>query len=88
MVARNLIEPPHLIIHADEHNDMMSDKPPINFGSFIYLAMRQWPDCHVVWVTSQPIDYPDMWLSDSAWEDVSSRFECARRFRHRWRKAD
>jgi hypothetical protein len=29
------IRPPHLIIHLDEHHDMMSETPPVNFGSFI-----------------------------------------------------
>jgi len=88
IVAADIVEPPHLIIHADEHHDMMSERPPPNFGSFIYFVMRHWPDCRVVWVTPQPIDYPDMWLSDDAWEAVSSRFECARHFRRRWPKPD
>ena len=64
MVTAHLVQPPYLIIHADEHHDMMSETPPTNFGSFIYFVMRHWPDCRVVWVTPQPIDYPDMWLSD------------------------
>jgi hypothetical protein len=88
MVTAHLLQPPHLIIHADEHHDMMSERPPANFGSFIYFAMRHWTDCRVVWVTPRPIDYPDMWLSDDAWEAVSSRFECAKRFRRRWPKPD
>jgi hypothetical protein len=88
MVTARVVRPPHLIIHADEHHDMMSETPPANFGSFLYFAMRHWPNCRVVWVTPQPIDYPDMWLSDDAWEAVSSRFECATRFRRQWPKPD
>jgi len=34
MVAKKVIEPPHMIIHADEHHDMMSERSPANFGNF------------------------------------------------------
>ena len=88
MVAKKVIEPPHMIIHADEHHDMMSERSPANFGNFLYFAMLHWPNCRVVWVTPEPIDSPDMWLSDEAWVAVSPRFECARRFRRRWPKPD
>lgn len=88
MVAAGAIGRPDLIIHVDEHHDMMSERPPISFGNFIYFAMRNWPECRVVWVTPHPIDSPDMWLSDEAWEAVSLRFECARRFRRQWPKPD
>jgi hypothetical protein len=88
MVATHVVQPPRLIIHVDEHHDMMSERPPANLGNFVYFAMRHWPDCRVVWVMPQPIDYPDLWLSDDAWAAVSSRFECARRFRRRWPKPD
>lgn len=88
MVAAHVVPSPHLIIHADEHHDMLSERPPANLGNFIYFVLRHWPDCPVVWVTPQPIDYPDLWLSDDAWAAVSSRFECARRFRRRWPQPD
>lgn len=88
MVTARAIGCPELIIHVDEHHDMMSERPPVNFGSFMYFAMRRWPDCRVIWVTPQPIDSPDMWLSDGAWAGVSSRFEVARRFLRRWSKPD
>jgi len=86
MVAAGAIGRPGLIIHADEHHDMMSDRPPANFGSFLYFAMRHWPECRVVWLTRQPIDHPHMWLSEDAWGAVSSRFECARRLSRQWPK--
>jgi hypothetical protein len=82
------IRPPQLIIHLDEHHDMMSETPPVNFGSFIYFAMRQWPECQVYWVMPQPIDYPDMWLSVEAWHTVSSRFSHFKRLRQQWPKPD
>ena len=88
MVAAGAVGHPDLIIHVDEHHDMMSERLPANFGSFIYFAMRHWPNCRVIWVTPQPIDSPDMWLSDDAWEAVSSRFECARRFSGGWPKPE
>ncbi len=88
LVAAGALGRPGLIIHADEHHDMMSDRPPANFGSFLYFAMRHWPECRVIWVAPQPIDYPDMWLSDDAWNAVKSRFARARRFRRQWPKPD
>jgi hypothetical protein len=88
MVAAGLLQSPHLIIHADEHHDMMSERPPAGFGSFLYFAMRHWPECRVIWVMPEPIDHPAMWLSDDAWDAVSSRFSRAKRFRPRWPKPD
>jgi hypothetical protein len=88
MVAAHAVEPPHLIIHADEHHDMLSERPPANLGNFIYFALRHWPDCRVVWVTPQRIDNPDIWLSDDAWAAVSEVVDCAKRFRRRWPKPD
>ena len=88
LVTEGAIRRPDFILHADEHHDMMSDRPPANFGSFLYFAMRQWPKCRVVWLTPQPIDSPDLWLSDDAWDAVSSRFRCAKRFRQDWPKPD
>ena len=88
MVRARILQAPGLIIHVDEHHDMMSERPPANFGNFIYFAMRHWPDCRVIWVTPQPIDDPSMWLSEGAWEDVVSRFACARRLSRRWPKPD
>jgi len=88
MVTAHVVELPHLIIHVDEHHDMLSESQPANSGNFVYFAMRYWPECQVVWVTPQPIDYPDIWLSDDAWEAVSSRFDCAKRFRRHWPKPD
>ncbi len=79
---------PDLIIHVDEHHDMMSERPPANFGNFVCFAMRHWPDCRVVWVTPQPIDDPSMWLSEDAWEDVAPRFAWARGLSRRWPKPD
>jgi hypothetical protein len=85
MVTAHVVEPPHLIIHVDEHHDMLSERQPANCGNF---AMRYWSDCQVVWVTPQPIDYPDIWLSNDAWQAVSSRFDCAKCFRRHWPKPD
>jgi hypothetical protein len=88
MVTAHVVELPHLIIHVDEHHDMLSERQPANCGNFVYFAMRYWSDCQVVWVTPQPIDYPDIWLSDDGWEHVSSRFDCAKQFRRHWAKPD
>ena len=86
MVKGRLISSPELIIHADEHHDMLSENRPVQFGNFLYFAMRHWPQCRVHWLTVQPIDSPDMWLSEDAWASVSKRFSCASRIRRNWPK--
>lgn len=88
MVKEGTIRSPHIIIHVDEHHDIMSEMPPVNFGSFMYFAMREWPECRVHWVMPDPIDYPNMWLSDEAWDAVSSRFSHSSRFKQQWPKPD
>ncbi len=88
MVKVHAIGSPHFIIHVDEHHDMMSERPPINFGNFLFFAMRHWPDCRVCWITPQPIDRPDMWLSIDAWNDVASRFERSKSIKPHWPKPD
>jgi hypothetical protein len=66
LVNKGVVSSPSLIIHADEHHDMLSENPPVQFGNFLYFALRRWPECRVHWLTAKPIDYPDMWLSESA----------------------
>jgi hypothetical protein len=88
MVKNRELSSPEFIIHVDEHHDMLSEKPPVNFGSFVYFAMRRWPDCQVYWLTLQPIDYPDIWLSEDAWNSVSARFECGSSIKRHWPKPD
>lgn len=88
MVTRRTLGRPDFIIHADEHHDMMGERPPVGFGNFLYFAMRHWPQCQVAWLTPQPIDSSDMWLPSDAWDAVSTRFECLRRFRRRWPRPD
>ncbi|MFH0340959.1 MAG: hypothetical protein ACHBNF_02285 [Chromatiales bacterium] len=88
LVAAGTIGPPHLLLHVDEHHDMMSEIPPPNLGSFLYFAMRHWPQCKVVWITVDPIDHPSQWLSDDAWDAVSSRFRRTNGFRPHWRRPD
>ena len=83
-----VISSPTLIIHADEHHDMLSENPPVQFGNFLYFALRRWPECRAHWLTANPIDYPDMWLSESAWHSVSARFSCGSRIRREWPKPD
>jgi hypothetical protein len=65
---------PRFILHVDEHHDMLGERKPIGFGNFLYFAMQRWPQCHVHWLVEEPIDSPEMWLSDEAWESVADRF--------------
>ena len=88
LVRQRIISPPHLIFHLDEHHDMLSESPPVQFGNYLYFAMRRWPRCRVCWVTPRPIDYPDMWLSEEAWRSVSTRFACVSDMKRGWPKPD
>ena len=48
-VRKNSFPAPRFILHVDEHHDMLSEQEPINFGSFLYFAMRRWPKCRAHW---------------------------------------
>src|ERR1035437_5745431 len=48
-VDRGVIDSPQFILHADEHHDLMGERPPINPGNFMSFAMRRWPECKVHW---------------------------------------
>ena len=67
---------------------MLSEEKPINFGSFLYFAMRRWPKCRVHWQVDDPIDSPSMWLSDEAWRSFAKRFTSGPRCRRDWPKPD
>ena len=73
-VKHRVIRAPRFILHVDEHHDMLSDRRPIGFGNFLYFAMRRWPSCRVHWLVKEPIDCPDMWLSERGWNSVADRF--------------
>ena len=73
-VKQRVIRAPRFILHVDEHHDMLSDRRPIGFGNFLYFAMRRWPTCLVHWLVQEPIDCPDMWLSERGWNSVADRF--------------
>jgi hypothetical protein len=68
-----LSSPTH-IMHVDEHHDMMDEQAVPNIANMIVHALRRWPQCQVHWLVENPIDYPEMWLSDSTWKSLSTRF--------------
>ena len=68
-----LSSPTH-IMHVDEHHDMMDEQAVPNIANMIVHALRRWPQCRVHWLVENPIDSPEMWLSDSAWENLLPRF--------------
>ena len=88
VIEKGIIESPIFILHVDEHHDMLSETPPIQYGNFIYFAMLQWPDCQVHWLTKDPIDHPDMWISEKAWKLVAERFTFGRCIKPSWPKPD
>ncbi len=83
-VSRNIISPPTYILHVDEHHDMMDEKQTPNIANFLFHAMRKWPDCKVFWLVDNPIDYPDMWLSEDIWKTFSVRFESGSKIPCTW----
>ncbi len=83
-IKKGVIDPPTFILHVDEHHDMLSEHPPMQFGNFIYFVMLKWKKCHVHWLTEDPIDYPDMWLSEDAWKSVRGRFSSGSSLEHEW----
>jgi hypothetical protein len=87
-VKEGRIDQPTFILHIDEHHDMLGEQPPIQFGNFLYFGMLKWPACRVHWLTKAPIDYPDMWLSEEAWQRVASRFTSGARLNANWPKPD
>ena len=38
------------------------------------------------WLTKDPIDHPDVWLSEDAWESVRTRFRCGSQLHPNWPK--
>lgn len=85
-VNTGIIDPPEIILHFDEHHDMLGDRAPVNSGNFLYFAMRRWPKCKVHWVVDMKIDFPSQWLSEEEWASVAKRFSSGSRFRRSWRK--
>ncbi len=88
LVKQRVITAPHFILHADEHHDMLSEKLPVQFGNFLYFALRHWPQCRVHWLTPAAIDYPDQWLSEENWKAISGRFTSGPNIQRDWPKPD
>ena len=88
LVRRRAISAPRFILHADEHHDMLGLRPPIGFGNFLYFTMRRWRSCRVHWLVREPIDEPEMWLSEKAWRSVAARFTMGPSIPTAWPKPD
>ena len=87
-VKDGIIGAPHFILHADEHHDMLSGRPLINAGNFLYFAMRRWPECRVHWLVDWPIDSPKQWLPEDKWRAVTRGFTSGERLRPSWPTPD
>lgn len=88
LVKRRCIAAPAFILHADEHHDMLAEHHPVGSGNFLYFAMRRWRSCRVHWLVKEPIDRPDVWLSEQAWERVDGRFTMGPHIPKGWPKPD
>jgi len=73
-IKKGIISLPQYILHVDEHHDMMDERKTPNIANFLYHAMIQYPDCQVYWLVEEPIDSPEMWLSDDVWDMLAHRF--------------
>jgi hypothetical protein len=65
---------PSHILHVDEHHDMMNERKQSNIANVMYHAMRTWPECRVHWLVQDPIDSPDVWISEETWHSFRQRF--------------
>ena len=83
-VNKGIISPPTSILHVDEHHDMMDEKKTLNIANYLYHAMRKWHDCRVYWLVAQPIDSPELWLSEDIWNLLVSRFSTGAQRPQNW----
>jgi len=84
---RNLPSPTH-ILHVDEHHDMMDEQAVPNIANVMVQALCRWPRCRVHWLVEDPIDSPEMWLSESRWVQLRSRFSMGANIPRGWDKPD
>jgi len=87
-IEEGVIDTPQLILHVDEHHDMLCDRSPINAGNFLYFAMRRWPNCRVHWLVDVKIDSPQQWLPEDKWKSLTRRFTSGNHLRRSWPKPD
>ena len=87
-VRKGVISPPTHILHVDEHHDMMDERKSPNIANFMYLVMSYWPGCRVYWLVEQPIDSPEMWISENVWNSLAPRFSQGSRRPHNWPRPD
>jgi len=79
---------PSHILHVDEHHDMMDQLQRANIASFMFHAMRIWPQCRVHWLVDHPIDSSAMWLENETWNSFRGRFSYGPARPARWPKPD
>jgi len=87
-VGKGVISQPTHILHVDEHHDMMDERKSPNIANITFHAMSYWLDCRVFWLVEQPIDSPEMWLSESVWNSLAPRFSLGSRRPHNWPRPD
>ena len=87
-IKRGSVTPPTHILHVDEHHDMMDERKTPNIANFVCHAMHRWPECRVHWLINQPIDSPEMWLSEETWESLAPRFSYGARRPPKWPRPD
>ena len=84
---RSLPSPSH-ILHVDEHHDMMDEQAVPIIANVMVHALSRWPRCRVHWLVENPIDSPKMWLSESRWVQLRSRFSMGANIPRGWAKPD
>ena len=88
LIKKHSLPQPTHILHVDEHHDMMSDQKVPNIANVMFHAMCKWPTCRVHWLVDQPIDSPEMWLSDEAWDSLAPKFSMGSKRPPEWPAPD
>jgi hypothetical protein len=88
LAASGRLPAPTHILHVDEHHDMMDSKTNINDANVMYRAMSMWPECRVFWMAEGMIDTPALWLDDSIWKRLKTRFRMGTRHPLKWPAPD
>jgi len=87
-IKKGVISSPRYILHVDEHHDMMDEKRTLNIANFLYHVMSKWSDCCVFWLVDEPIDSPEIWLSEDVWDSFARRFSVGSECPQDWPKPD
>ena len=88
MLNNKKLDELYYILHVDEHHDLMDEKNSVNIANFSFHVMTFWENCKLHWLVQNPIDTPEMWISDAAWNKLKNRFTYGETIPEKWPKPD